>query len=277
MDIDPRLGELLALAPSDTGRIVVMTAAGISAESGIPTFRGPEGYWRVGSVNYQPEQLATFAAFTAMPAAIWGWYLHRRGVCLSAVPNAAHRALVELEQAFGHRFLLVTQNVDGLHLRAGTSPERLYQVHGNLHHARCARGCSPPQALPAGLGIGWGKDRVPDDAATLALLHCGRCGGWLRPHVLWFDECYDEAHYHFDSALAAIDEAALLLVVGTSGATNLPDQMVRRACARRVPLVVVNLDDSPFSVMAQQSPVGWFAQGKATAFVPAIAAALIGH
>ncbi|HLU39970.1 MAG TPA: Sir2 family NAD-dependent protein deacetylase, partial [Planctomycetota bacterium] len=95
------------------GRVVVLTGAGISAESGIPTFRGPEGFWRVGSAHYRPERLATFAAFRAMPEAQWGWYLWRRSLCLRAAPNAAHRALVALERAFGERFVLVTQNVDG--------------------------------------------------------------------------------------------------------------------------------------------------------------------
>src|SRR5688572_10403206 len=134
------LADLLARAASDGGRVVVLTGAGISAESGIPTFRGPEGYWRIGSVNWRPEQLATFAAFTAMPQAQWAWYLYRRGVCLAARPNAAHRALVDLERALGERFRLVTQNVDGLHLRAGSSTTRTLQIHGNLHFARCARG-----------------------------------------------------------------------------------------------------------------------------------------
>src|SRR5690606_10651146 len=111
------------------GRILVLTGAGISAESGIPTFRGEEGYWRIGSRNYYPEELATRAAFSRMPDEIWGWYLYRRSVCRAASPNAGHLALAELERGLverneGDRFLLVTQNIDGLHLRAGNSLAR---------------------------------------------------------------------------------------------------------------------------------------------------------
>ncbi|HVV49677.1 MAG TPA: Sir2 family NAD-dependent protein deacetylase, partial [Polyangia bacterium] len=102
------------------GPIVFLTGAGISAESGIPTFRGAEGYWRVGSRNYQPTEMAAAAAFARMPEEVWRWYLYRRGVCRAAAPNDAHRALVALERRLGARFLLVTQNVDGLHLRAGS-------------------------------------------------------------------------------------------------------------------------------------------------------------
>src|ERR1017187_4141744 len=101
--------------PAAAGPVVFLTGAGISAESGIPTFRGPEGFWRVGSRNYQPTEMATAVAFARMPAEVWRWYLFRRGVCRSAAPNAAHRALVRFEKRAGDRFLLIIQNVDGLH------------------------------------------------------------------------------------------------------------------------------------------------------------------
>lgn len=271
MPLPPALQQLLAPVRQASGRILVLTGAGISAESSVPTFRGPEGYWQVGSTNYRAEDLATNAAFTRMPAEVWGWYLHRRGVCLSAQPNTGHAALVAIERAHPQRFLLVTQNVDGLHLRAGNS--RVLQIHGNLDFARCAIDCSPPQPLPSDLGRDWPKDRALDPATT-AQLRCRGCGGWLRPHVLWFDECYDEEHYHFDSALAGLDDADLLLVVGTSGATNLPNILVKAAFTRRLPLVVLNAEPSPFSKLAQKSPAGFFAQGSAGDWLPRIAAAL---
>jgi NAD-dependent deacetylase len=122
------------------GLIVFLTGAGISAESGVPTFRGPEGYWRVGSRHYQPTELATAAAFAQIPEEVWRWYLYRRAVCRVAEPNAAHLALVEAERRLGERFLLVTQNVDGLHGRAGSSAARTYQIHGNIDFCRCAAG-----------------------------------------------------------------------------------------------------------------------------------------
>ncbi|MBM4060636.1 MAG: RNA polymerase subunit sigma [Planctomycetes bacterium] len=272
--MEARLRDLLARAGAAPGPVVVLTGAGISAASGIPTFRGPEGYWRIGSVNYRPEHLATRSAFERMPESVWAWYLYRRGVCLAAVPNAAHRALVELERARGERFVLVTQNVDGLHLRAGNTPARTLQVHGNLHFARCFGACGGPLPLPAELGAGWPRDRELDPA-TAAALRCARCGGWLRPHVLWFDECYDEANYRFDSALGSLGGAALLLVVGTAGATNLPSQLVTAAAARNVPLVVQNLEPSPFTATAARARDGVVVLGEAADEVPRIVAALL--
>jgi NAD-dependent deacetylase len=274
--LPPRLLETLAMVRRAHGEIVVLTGAGISAESGIPTFRGADGFWRAGSVHYQPEELATFAAFARMPAVLWGWYLYRRRMCTVAQPNAAHRALVDLERAVGDRFVLATQNVDGLHLRAGHDPERVFEVHGSLHRMRCMAECSPPQPIPLALGADWPKDHVPEDEASLLLLHCERCGAWLRPHVLWFDEYYDEEYYRYESAQRAVADAALLLVIGTSGATNLPTRMVELAHERDIPLVVVNLDPSPYSDLAQRTAQGAFVQGTATERVPEIVRALIG-
>ena len=101
----------------------MLTGAGVSAESGIPTFRGREGYWTVGSTEYHPQEMATLQAFEAMPEEVWRWYLYRLGACREAQPNQAHRAIVRLEERLGDRFCLITQNVDGLHLRAGSSPD----------------------------------------------------------------------------------------------------------------------------------------------------------
>ena len=222
------------------GPIVFLTGAGISAESGVPTFRGAEGYWRVGSRNYQPTEMATAEAFARMPEEVWRWYLFRRAVCHAAAPNPAHLALVALERRLGERFLLVTQNVDGLHLRAGSSPARTYQIHGNLDFCRCVRGCPPAvRPLPAVLPVDWAKERSLADAERAAL-RCNtatrrHCGDWLRPHVLWFDESYDEPLYRYRSAMRAAETAAALIVVGTSGATTLPARMCDIVAARGVP------------------------------------------
>ncbi|MFC2172386.1 NAD-dependent deacetylase, partial [Acidobacteriota bacterium] len=124
------------------GLLTVLTGAGISAESGIPTFRGPEGYWTVGSREYHPQEMATYSMFTQDAEAVWNWYLFRMGVCGRARPNPGHDAVVELERAFKDRFILITQNVDGLHLRAGNSPTLTYQIHGNIFSMRCSRECS---------------------------------------------------------------------------------------------------------------------------------------
>jgi len=267
-----RLDAVLRRARAAAGPAVFLTGAGISAESGIPTFRGPEGHWRAGSRNRRPEELATAEAFSRMPDEVWGWHLHRRGVCRRAEPNAAHRALAELERSLGDRFLLVTQNVDGLHGRAGSSTARTREIHGNLERMRCARGCRPgtwpvPEEVPAD----WPAGRALGDAER-ALLKCPACGARSRPHVLWFDECYDEENFRFQSAIDAATRASILVVVGTSGATSLPSHMVELAARRRAPLVVVNADDSPFSRLAEAC--GEFLRGGAGAHVPALADAI---
>jgi NAD-dependent deacetylase len=268
-----------------TGPIVFLTGAGISAESGVPTFRGPEGYWRVGSRNYQPTEMATARAFAGMPEEVWRWYLYRRGVCRSAAPNAAHRALVSLEQRLDpaateqpdadeprarpnpSRFLLVTQNVDGLHLRAGSSPERTYQIHGNIDFCRCLRGCAPlVRPLPPEVSQAWPLDRALTETDRAAL-RCG-CGAWLRPHVLWFDESYDEPLFRYVSALRAAETAAALIVVGTSGATSLPTRICEAVAVRGAPFVVIDPEPTVFSELAESTARGLFLRGTASATLP---------
>jgi NAD-dependent deacetylase len=269
-----RLGALLADAVAADGPLVFLTGAGISAESGIPTFRGKEGYWRVGSRNYQPMELATFEAFSADPHLVWSWYLYRRAVCRKAAPNPAHLALVEAEGRLGDRFLLVTQNVDGLHLRAGNSEARTYQIHGNIDFMRCAAECGwGPMPVPVGPFDDWGKDRILE-AAEAGPLCCAACGGLARPHLLWFDEYYDEARYRFESGLRAAHEAACLVVIGTSGATNLPIQMGSVAARRGIPLLVIGPEKSPFSEWAEQSARGQYLAGTAGAYLPEVQAGI---
>lgn len=242
------------LAPVVRGRVVVLTGAGISAESGIPTFRGPEGFWSVGSRVYAPQEMATQGFFQEDPDAVWSWYLYRRTLCRRAQPNAAHMALVRLEQALQERFVLVTQNVDGLHERAGSSKARTYEIHGNLHRMRCTRACSDDTwPLPEEIGD-WSREKTLG-ARQRALLRCRRCGAPTRPHVLWFDETYNETHYRSDSAVAAVYESDWLCVIGTSGATSLPVFMGEIAMRRGMPLVNVDPEANPFSVGVEHSGV----------------------
>lgn len=262
------LDRLLDRARGGTGPLVFLTGAGISAESGIPTFRGEEGFWRVGSRNYRPMELATHAAFDEVPDDVWGWYLYRRAVCRGAMPNAAHRALADAESAIGDRFRLVTQNVDGLHLRAGNTLARTWQIHGNIDYVRCDGNCAgAPWPLPEALGERWEKGRLPDDEQR-AHLACPQCGGRARPHVLWFDEYYDEALFRFESSLRAVRAASLLVVIGTSGATNLPTQMCQTAASRGIPMIVIDPEDTPFVRMALASPAGLHLRGAACEMVP---------
>jgi NAD-dependent deacetylase len=271
-----RLAALCAEARAGSGPVVFLTGAGISAESGIPTFRGPEGYWQVGSRNYRAEDLATYDAFTRMPEEVWAWYLYRRGVCRAAPPNAAHRALVDAEARLGDRFLLVTQNVDGLHLRAGNTPARTYEVHGNIDYLRCGDEHPVTRLLPDGIPLDWGKDRKLA-AAEVALLRGCRGGAWSRPHVLFFDESYDEPLFRFESSLRAARTGSMLVVVGTSAATNLPTQMVSIAVRRGIPLVCINLDPSPFTQATEASERGLVLLGTAGEWVPRVVEALAGR
>jgi NAD-dependent deacetylase len=168
--------------------IVVLTGAGVSADSGIPTFRGEGGLWR----NYRAEDLATPEAFARNPLLVWEWYEWRRSLVRDAQPNAAHRAIASLEDA-----LVVTQNVDGLHQRAGSRD--VIELHGNLFRTRCVREETRRDATAA-------FDDLPP--------RC-ECGALLRPDVVWFGEMLPEGA--FARAGLAVRDADLLLVIGTSG------------------------------------------------------------
>jgi NAD-dependent deacetylase len=254
-------------------RITVLTGAGVSAESGIPTFRGPEGYWTVGSKAYHLQEMATMGMFRRRPDDVWQWYLHRATVCHRARPNPGHAAIAAMANLFGDRFTLITQNVDGLHLRAGSPLRRTYQIHGNVFQVRCAAACSPGlQPLPAAL-LGRSKEAPLTDAER-ALLTCRHCGDRLRPHVLWFDEIYDETHFRFQSSLRAAAETGLLLVVGTSGATNLPNQVAWTVFEKGGTIMDVNISPNPFSALARRTPGGRFIQEPGGRFLPALIAVM---
>jgi len=234
------------------GGVIALTGAGVSAESGIPTFRGKDGYWTIGAREYHPQELATAEAFSHMPWDVWAWYLYRRGVCRRAQPNAAHVALVQLDARLPDRFALITQNVDGLHRRAGSPPARTFPIHGDLELMRCAAGCTAERwPIPAG---------VPDlerggsvSAEVRALLACPTCGETARPHVLWFDEFYDEPRFFLDTARRLAAGAALVIVVGTSASTTLPWQVVTLAALAGATIVDVNLEANPFGEIAARS------------------------
>ncbi len=258
-----------------TGRITVLTGAGISAESGIPTFRGPEGYWTVGSKVYQPQEMATFQMFSQQPDEVWKWYLYRMGICGRAEPNPGHLALVAMEQRFGDRFTLITQNVDGLHLRAGNTPARTHQIHGNVFHMRCSRECTPAvYPIPATVLPKTKEEHLTDEDRRH--LRCPRCGQRSRPHILLFDESYNEHHYHFHSSLKAAQETGLLLVVGTAGATNLPNQVAHEVYQHGGVIIDVNIATNPFAQLAENSTRGFFIQEPSAAALPAIVAAMNG-
>jgi NAD-dependent deacetylase len=183
----------ISVAPDD--RVFVLTGAGISAESGLPTFRASDGLWAGHSI----EDVCTPEAWERNPGLVWEFYSKRRADGAKAEPNAAHRALAELEAALGERFFLCTQNVDDLHERAGS--RRLVHMHGELAKSRCEREC--------------GRAPVEDRAVYKSLDEVGRCacGGRLRPHIVFFGEIPLE----MERIEREIDRATLMVVVGTSG------------------------------------------------------------
>lgn len=182
--IEEAIGAIRARKPR---RVVAFTGAGVSAESGIPTFRGPHGLWR----NFRPEELATPEAFARDPALVWEWYEWRRGLVREAEPNAAHRAIARIGAD------VVTQNVDGLHARAGSAD--VIELHGNLFRVRCTHEGKTFDA------------RDPFDALPPRCT----CGALLRPDVVWFGEMLPAEAV--ERATRAIATADLLLVIGTSG------------------------------------------------------------
>jgi NAD-dependent deacetylase len=172
-------------------RITVLTGAGVSAASGVPTFRGPGGLWR----NFRPEDLATPQAFARDPRLVWEWYDWRRGLIAACRPNRAHDVLAAWSRRFP-RFTLITQNVDGLHETAGT--KEVVRMHGSIWHVRCARPC-PAGAAP------W-----RDDSGSHT---CPHCGGLARPAVVWFGEMLDPAVV---ARAGAATDCDVFLAVGTS-------------------------------------------------------------
>ena len=205
-------------------RIVVLTGAGISAESGVPTFRGSSGLWR----QFRAEDLATPEAFARRPALVWEWYLWRRGLIAAAQPNEGHRAIARLERR-RTGVTLLSQNVDGLHRRAG-SVEPI-ELHGNLWHVRCADGC----------GV---RAHDVESAAPREQLRC-QCGAWLRPGVVWIGEPLDPDT--LERATDAAGAADVLLVVGTSAVVYPVAALPEMAHRRGVRVVEINIDDTPLT------------------------------
>jgi NAD-dependent deacetylase len=229
-------------------KIVVLTGAGISAESGVPTFRGEDGLWR----RYRAEELATPSAFEADPKLVWEWYDWRRGIIGKAEPNPGHKAIAEMERIFP-LFSLITQNVDGLHRRAGNT--RIIEIHGNLWQLRCVR-----------------EGRVREDYCIPLpeIPPLCECGALLRPHVVWFGESLDQGD--LAQAYSLIEECDLLLVVGTSAVVQPVASFPLMAKQGGAFVVEVNMDPTPLSSFVDAS-----FHGKAGEVLPALLKEIKGH
>jgi len=246
-------------------KLSVLTGAGISADSGIPTFRDTDGFWTVGSVNYTPEEMGTFEMFRNEPLEVWKWFLYRATICNDAQPNISHYIIKDFEDLFHDRFRLISQNVDGLHRRAGNSDERTFNIHGNLEHARCSADCS--KELYPFPKISIGKDDEFTDQQIDAII-CPKCGQCLRPHVLWFDEYYNEKFYKSSSALRVSKETGLLLIIGTSGSTNLPISIYENVLKDQGVVVDINTKENYFSENAIKKRNGYSLIGRSSDILP---------
>lgn len=212
--------------------VVVLTGAGISAESGVPTFRGRDGLWR----QYRATDLATPEAFADDPALVWEFYNWRRQVLAPLHPNPGHLALAAMERRFP-RFTLITQNIDGLHQTAGS--RNVIELHGNIWWVRCTQ-CGKLT-----------EDRSP---VLPELPACGSCGALLRPHVVWFGEMLDPKI--LDLAGRALESCQVMLVVGTSGVVQ-PAASMGAAARRRGSFVAeINLEPTPYSGIYDLSIMG---------------------
>lgn len=211
--------------------VVVLTGAGISAESGVPTFRGPGGLWR----NFRAEDLATPEAFRRDPGLVWAWYNWRRGLIGGCRPNAAHRTLVDMESRL-EELTLITQNVDGLHDLAGS--RNVVELHGNIWRLRCTAGCRAP----------W-----EDRAVPLAAMppHCPSCGSLARPDVVWFGEPLPGDA--LDRAFEAVRRCQVMLVIGTSALVHPAASLPWMALQRGAHVIEINPQPTPLSAVVAEA------------------------
>ena len=219
--------------------VTVLTGAGISADSGVPTFRGAEGLWK----NFRPEELASPEAFARDPKLVWDWYNWRRELLSTKIPNPAHEALVQLEKQVPN-FWIITQNVDGLHALAGT--QHLSEIHGNIWKVRCTQ-CHTIT-----------KNR---DVPLPFPPSCIDCGGLLRPHIVWFGESL--AQKDLQQSYAALQGCDILLIIGTSGVVYPAASFAPVAKEQGALVVEMNLETTPNSSVVDVS-----FQGRAKELVP---------
>ncbi len=211
-------------------RLAILTGAGISAESGVPTFRGPAGLWK----QFRAEDLATPEAFRRDPGLVWEWYDWRRGVIASCAPHAGHYVLARWEELFAG-LVLVTQNVDGLHRKAGS--KNILELHGNIWQVRCTREGTVGENYETPLR------QVPPT--------CPNCGALLRPNVVWFGEALPRDV--LEKATAASAQCDLMFVIGTSAFVQPAASLPFLAAERGAEIVEINPSPTPLTASADFS------------------------
>ena len=250
----PELPPGLADAVRQAHHVVVFTGAGVSAESGIPTFRDAlTGLW----ARFDPETLATPEAFLRDPAMVWGWYEWRRAEVLAAQPNPAHVAIAHLAQ-FVPQLTVITQNVDDLHERAGSSV--VHHLHGRLHGPRCMR-CARPYNMPAAAASPAAAGQSIDPP------HCPACRGLVRPGVVWFGESLPEDVW--TAAYYAAEHCDLLFSIGTSGLVSPAAELPAVAARAGARVVQVNPAPTPLDGIAAYN-----LQGPAAQWMPRVVTAV---
>ena len=229
MDNEQKTLELVSIL-NRTSRVVVLTGAGISAESGIPTFRGEDGLWK----NYRAEQLATPQAFSQDPNLVWEWYDWRRGIIGSKNINDGHKVLAKWE-IFFQSYTLITQNIDGFHAKAGS--QKILELHGNIWKMRCTAENTITENHETPL------PEIPP--------RCPDCGSLLRPHVVWFGESLDPVIIQQSFALSR--NCDVMFVVGTSAVVQPAASLPITAADAGATIVEINPDPTPLTVYSHFS------------------------
>jgi NAD-dependent deacetylase len=224
------------------GRVAVLTGAGISAESGVPTFRGKDGLWK----QYKAETLATPEAFERDPKLVWEWYDWRRGLIAPVEPNAGHRVIAGWESLFGE-MAVITQNVDGLHAKAGS--QNVVELHGNIWKLRCAREGT--------------VEEVRDNPLPHIPPVCPNCGSLFRPHIVWFGESLDPVV--LDRAYDLSQSCQVMFVIGTSAVVHPAASLPYAAARAGAKIVEVNLEPTSLTPHAN-----FFFPGKAGEILPVL-------
>lgn len=272
--IETRILDKIKFSLEKGKHITFLVGAGISAESGIPTYRGKDGYWVSGSKNYKAQEIGTKKFFKTAPQEILKFYLYRKSITELASPNQSHLMLKEIESSLKDNFALVSQNVDGLHKKAGSSIEKTYLIHGDHDFMRCGADCSKElYPFPEGIILkGRAKDQLTEN--EISILKCPKCEEVLRPHVLWFDEFYNEKFFKSDTVARISKRTGILFILGTSGETTLPQEIAKTVLAKGGIVVEINIEESFFSKLLENKKNGIIISSKSTPFLSELSDAI---